>query len=68
MRLITRDELGLLKEIVPELCRHREDVDAGPSQYSCPVSTTLKKRDYVEWAGEHFIFWKERLGLTPYLH
>lgn len=27
MRLITGDELGLLKEIVPELCRRREDVD-----------------------------------------
>ncbi len=34
MRLITRDELGLLKEIVPELCRRREDVDAGPTSSS----------------------------------
>ena len=32
MRLITGDELGLLKEIVPELCRHSEDVDAGVSR------------------------------------
>ena len=34
MRLITHDELGLLKEIVPELCRRREDVDAGPTSSS----------------------------------
>ena len=31
MRHITGDKLGLLKEIVPELCRRREDVDAGPT-------------------------------------
>ena len=22
----------------------------------------------LQWAGEHFIFWKESLGLTPYSH
>jgi len=39
MRLITGDELGLLKEIVPELCRHREDVDAGPTTSSSSSSS-----------------------------
>ena len=34
MRHITSDELGLLKEIVTELCRRREDVDAGPTSSS----------------------------------
>ena len=32
--VVTGDELGLLKEIVPELCRRREDVDAGPTSSS----------------------------------
>jgi len=39
MRLITGDELGLLKEIVPELCRRREDVDAGPTSSSSSSSS-----------------------------
>ena len=30
MRLITGDEIGLIKEIVPELCRRREDEDGRP--------------------------------------
>ena len=40
MRLITSDELGLLKEIVPELCRRREDVDAGPTSSSSSSSSS----------------------------
>ena len=45
-RLITGDELGLLKEIVPELCRRREDVDAGPTSSSSSSIAT-------EFAGSH---------------
>ena len=40
MRLITGDELGLLKEIVPELFRRREDVDAGPTSSSLSSSSS----------------------------
>jgi hypothetical protein len=43
MRLITGDELGLLKEIVPELCRRREDdKDSSPSSSSSSSSIATK--------------------------
>ena len=47
MRFITRDELGLLKEIVPELCRRCEDVDAGPTSSSSSSSSSIA----TEFAG-----------------
>ena len=40
-------------------------------QHNCRVDTAYLRwvaQIWLQWAGEHFIFWASSLGLTLYLH
>jgi len=51
MRLITGDEIGLIKEIVPELCRVREGEDGRPMPPACGPSAPSLSAAFAPTSG-----------------
>ena len=51
MRLITGDEIGLIKEIVPELCRVREGEDGRPMPPTCGPSAPSLSAAFAPTSG-----------------